>query len=133
MVCLSFFYLAKYNDNLISVITINRFFHVSNDLIMVSTILSMFSAQKLTGLVFSVINAFGNLSVLFICWAIGRYLDYAGESLECWTWILASLGVLNFIYLINYFINCPSSPIHVDIPPLKKKNIMDEEKFKPKA
>lgn len=128
-VCASFFYLASYHDNLISIITINRFFHISTELIVVSTILTMFSGQKLSGMVFSVCNAFAMMSILVICWAFGRYLDLAGESMHSWSVILATLGGLNIVYLLNYLLNCPSVPIHVDLPELQ----LDEKKCKPMA
>lgn len=115
-------YIGLYHDNLTLVISINRFFHQTNDIMLILVTMSQFGADGLSGMVYSMVNTFGNMSVVLSCWAIGRVLDYNGESLECWSWILYSLAFLNLIYFFNFIFFCHSEPVHVKLSTEEKKD-----------
>lgn len=117
MVIATYSYLALYHDDLVLVISINRFFHMTNDTIILATVMSQFGKTGLSGLIYSMINTFGNLSTVLFCWVVGKFLDYTGETLECWSWVMFVMVGLNVIYLLVYAIFCHSEPVEVDSPP----------------
>lgn len=78
-----------------------------------ATIMSKFGKAGVSGLVYSMSNSIGNLATVFLCWAIGIYLDKYGESLGCWSGVMYSLAAMNTIYAIVYLICCSSEPVRV--------------------
>lgn len=118
-VCLTFGYLALFHENLVLTIFINRFFHMTNDTIVLATVMSQFGHLGLSGLMYSSVNTIGNLLTVLFSWAAGRFLDYTGETLQCWSWVFVVIIVLNVLYTIIYAITCPSEKVHVDMPERK--------------
>lgn len=45
------------------------------DTIVTATIMSQYSKAGISSIVYSVINAIGNLSTVFFCMAVGKFLD----------------------------------------------------------
>ena len=110
-------YLGAAHDNLIITIALNRFFHATNDSIVLATVMSQYGKSGLSGLVYSMVNAIGNFSTVVLCWSAGRALDYTGETLECWSWILYSLSAAVATYFLIYLFTCKSEPIEVSHSP----------------
>lgn len=113
-------YLAIYHDHLILVISLNRFFHMANDTILISTVMSQFAGSGTSGLIYSMINTQGQLSVVLACWAIGRFLDYTGETLECWSYVMFFMTFLVALHLLVYVFFCHSRPVEVEGAPKKE-------------
>lgn len=115
----SFVYLGVYHEHLVLTISINRFFLMTNDTIVLATVMSQFGHAGISGLVYSMVNTFGNLATVLFCWAVGRFLDYTGETLECWSYVLYILGAMIMLYFIIYALFCHSRPVQVKLPPKK--------------
>lgn len=127
MVTITFGYLALFHNHLVPVICLNRFFHMTNDTIILATIMSQFGKEGLSGLVYSMMNTIGNETTILFCWATGRFLDHTGETLECWSWVFTVMIILNWIYLLIYTLFCKSEPVPVLKPKHKNKDEINEK------
>lgn len=116
---MTFIYLGYAHSNIVITIVLNRFFHQSNDTLFFATIMSQYGHAGASGLVYSMANTFGNLSTTFFCWAVGRFLDKFGESLDCWSGVMYTIAGLNVLYILIYVSFCGSTPVNVE---RKKKN-----------
>jgi len=108
-------YLAIFHDNLLIAISINRFFHMTNDTVIVATLMSQFGEQGLSGMVYSMMNTIGNLTSVLFSWASGRLLDYTAESLDCWSWIFVTMSAQSMIGLAIYVFALRSEPTPINI------------------
>lgn len=66
---------AQYHEYQVVLFALNRIFHLSTDTIVTSTIMSQFANTGASSIVYSVINAIGNLSTVFFCMLVGFLLD----------------------------------------------------------
>lgn len=96
---------------------------MTNDTIVMATVISQFGHAGVTGLVYSMVNTIGNLTTVVFCWIVGRFLDSTGETLECWSWVLGAMVVMNVLYFLIYAAFCPSEKIKVSLP--AEKNVKD--------
>lgn len=116
----TYIYLAVYHNHLVPVVALNRFFHMASDTIFLSTVMSQFGKTGLSGLIYSMINTQGNLGIVLTCWAVGRFLDYTGETLECWSYVLYFMTFLVVLHILVYDFFCGSEPVEVKVPPKKE-------------
>lgn len=80
-----------------------------------ATLMSQFGPAGVSGLVYSMSNSLGCMTTLVFCWAVGRFLDQFGESLNCWSGVMYTLGGLNVVYIFVYAIFCHSKPVKLDM------------------
>lgn len=93
---------------------------MASDTIFLSTVMSQFGKTGLSGLIYSMINTQGNLGIVLTCWAVGRFLDYTGETLECWSYVLYFMTFLVVLHILVYDFFCGSEPVEVKVPPKKE-------------
>lgn len=108
---ITFVYLALTHSNQVLILSINRFFLMNYDTVSTATLMSKYGKEGLSSQVYSMMNTFGCFTMVILCWAVGRFLDYTGESLECWTWIFLIMALLNAIAFIIYALFITSEPV----------------------
>lgn len=67
--------MAQFHQHQVVLLSINRIFHLSMDTIVTATIMSQYSKAGVSSIVYSIINAIGNLSTVFFCMIVGEFLD----------------------------------------------------------
>lgn len=97
-----------------------------------ATIMSMYGHAGISGLIYSMVNTLGNFTTVIFCWAVGRFLDYTGETLECWSWVLIAMVIMNIVHFLMYSAFCPSRPIKVSLP-TPEDNLNGDSKLAQKA
>lgn len=106
-------YIAAYHENQVFALIINRLFHNTNDTVITSTLMSQYGLEGVSGMVFSVMNSIGNFSTVIFCWNAGKFLDFTGESLTCWSWIFIIQSLMNLFLLLIYTAFLRSEPISI--------------------
>lgn len=89
---------------------------MTNDTIVMATVMSMFGHAGVSGLVYSMVNTIGNLTTVVFCRTVGRFLDETGETLDCWSGVLLSMVAMNILYFFVYSAFCQSKPVEVSLP-----------------
>ena len=75
MAIVTWLLVAKYHEYQVALFSVNRLFHLSTDTIVTATIMSQYSQTGVGSIVYSTINAIGNLSTVFVCMIVGFSLD----------------------------------------------------------
>lgn len=75
--------------------------------------MSQFGHAGVSGLIYSMCNTWGNLTTVFLCRTVGRYLDKFEESLGCWSGVMYTLAGMNVAYILVYILFCSSKPVTV--------------------
>lgn len=106
--------LAYSHNYLVVLVCINRFFHMTHDTIFLATVMSQFGEYGLSGLVYSMLNSLGCINSTIFCVLVGKFLDYTGETLECWSWVFVTIAAMNVVYLLIYAFFCQSKPANIE-------------------
>ena len=115
MASVSLLYLAYSHSYLVVLVCIHRFFHMTHDTIFLATVMSQFGESGLSGLVYSMLNSLGCINSSIFCVLVGKFLDYTGETLECWSWVFVTITIMNVLYFIIYSIFCHSNPVKIKV------------------
>lgn len=94
-------------------ICIHRFFHMTHDTLFLATVLSNFGPSGTSGPIYSVLNSFGCINSTIFCIIVGKYLDYTGGAISCWSWVFVAFAVMNVLYLLVYCGLCHSKPVEI--------------------
>lgn len=124
----SWCYVGHTHSNQLISFFINRAFYNGNDIIVMSTIMRNYAKAGMTGLVFSMINTVGNISIVFASPFMGYILDVTGQSNEGWSWIFYGLGSTQFLMLLAFLTIIRSEPVEFKN---RNKNSSEEGKKQP--
>lgn len=113
MANVSLMYLAYSHNYLVVLVCIHRFFHMTHDTVFLATVMSQFGSSGLSGLVYSIFNSLGCINSATFCVLVGRFLDYTGETLDCWSWVFISIVLMNVLYFLVYVFFCPSKTVEL--------------------
>lgn len=103
--------LAYNHSNLVTLVVIHRFFQMTHDTLFLATVMSEFGPHGLSGPVYSILNSLGCVNSTIFCVIVGKFLDYTGETLDCWSWVYVTMVIMNVIYFLIYSLFCPSEPV----------------------
>lgn len=111
MAASTWIYVGLFHNTQVALLFLNRCFHTSNDIVVTGTLMSNFAKVGISGLVFSMVNTVGNISVVFASSLIGFVQDYTGQSREGWTWIWCTIGASQMLMLLIFCTIITTKPV----------------------
>lgn len=118
-------YVGLFHESQLIMFFLNRCFNGGNDILIPGTIMSNYAKAGLSGIVFSMVNTAGCMSIVITSPLIGWLLDYTGQSREGWTLILVAFAATQVLISIIFCTKITADPIEF------KKCSKDTEKALP--
>lgn len=121
---LTWFYVGTFHSSQLLMLFINRAVHVSNDVVVTSSLVSNFASANLSAVAFSMMNSVANLFVVFSSTFWGYFLDKTGQSETGWTYIYWTLASVQLVCLILFNTLCRAEPIQFGSKMVKAKSVV---------